>query len=68
MLQEKYERGGEGNERVRDARKGVAGLKDQMNRNAEVFLLPLQASFFPFRLWMSHHSSLLVWWWRMRSC
>jgi hypothetical protein len=35
-LQEKYERGGEGNERVRDARKGVAGIKDQMNRNAEV--------------------------------
>lgn len=33
---EKYERGGEGNERVRDARKGVAGLKDQMNRNAEL--------------------------------
>lgn len=34
--QERCEQGGEGNERVREARKGVAGLKDQMNRNVEV--------------------------------
>jgi len=37
-VQEKHEREGAGNEKVRETHKGISGLKGQMNRNAEVRL------------------------------